>query len=141
MARLLCAACALLLLLTAPPQNSTFLKYKAVEAYEVRPGILMFPRYAEDGRVCEVGLERRLYSPEKVVAYSTLSRQEIDEIVNELAPGSERGPRSESSVTSLIGRGMTTLEQYENVTVQIGSALIENPGENAIVDDVTAVIT
>jgi hypothetical protein len=28
-------------------------KYKAVEAYEVRPGILVFPTYSEDGEVCE----------------------------------------------------------------------------------------
>jgi hypothetical protein len=35
--------------------NSHFSNYKAVEAYEIRPGILMMPRYAKDGSVCEVG--------------------------------------------------------------------------------------
>jgi hypothetical protein len=36
----------------------------------------MIPRYAEDGQVCEVGLERSPYTPEEIVLYSTLSREE-----------------------------------------------------------------
>lgn len=140
MARLFCASCALLLLLTASRQNNTFLKYKAVEAYEVHPGILMFPRYAEDGRVCEVGLERLHYSPGKIVVYSTLSRQEIDAIVDELAPASERGARGgpTDGLVGMIGHGMTAIEQYEHVRVQIGSAVIDNSEKP--VDDVVAVI-
>jgi hypothetical protein len=143
MARLLCAVGAVLFLLTASPQNSTFLEYKAVEAYEVHPGILMFPRYAEDGRVCEVGLERLHYSPEKIVLYSTLYRQDIDSIVDELAPASERGARSgrpPDGLFSMTGLGMTAIEQYEHVTVQIHSAL---PGlsEKSNIDTIAAVIT
>jgi hypothetical protein len=30
-----------------------FKRYKAVEAYEVRPGVLMMPRYDSGGQVCE----------------------------------------------------------------------------------------
>lgn len=142
MARLLCVSCALLFLLTASPQNNTFLKYKAVEAYEVRPGILMFPRYAEDGQVCEVGLERLHYSPEKIVLYSTLYRQDIDAIVDELAPASERGARSggpTDGLVSMMGHGMTAIEQYEHVTVQIHSALTGNL-EKSTIDPIAAVI-
>jgi len=34
-------------------------KYPAISAYEVRPGILMTAKYAGDGQVCEMVLERR----------------------------------------------------------------------------------
>jgi hypothetical protein len=50
--------------LTAQPQQ--FEKYRKVEAYEVRPGLLVMPRYASDDEVCEIGLERLLYSPELI---------------------------------------------------------------------------
>lgn len=39
-----------------------FAKYPKIEAYEVRPGILMMPRYTVEGEVCEIGLERLNYS-------------------------------------------------------------------------------
>ena len=32
-------------------------------AYEIRPGVLVMPRYAQDGQVWEVGMEKRRYSP------------------------------------------------------------------------------
>jgi hypothetical protein len=86
-ASMLSAACVLLLLLlTASPQTTSMAKYKAVEAYEVRPGILMFPTYTEDGQVCEIGLERRHYSPEIIRLDPNLSREDIDAIVDELDP-------------------------------------------------------
>jgi hypothetical protein len=143
MAKLLGAICVLLLLLTPSPQKNTMAKYKAVDAYEVRPGILMFPRYSEDGRVCEIGLERRHYSPEKITLYSTLSREEIDAIVDELAPASERGPKSQNPLDDLmlvVGHGMTTFEKYENVTVEIESAVIANSKKKNTVDNVAAII-
>jgi hypothetical protein len=49
---------AMFLLPTVNPAHEKFAKYKAVEAYEIRPGILMMPRYSADGQVCEIGLEK-----------------------------------------------------------------------------------
>jgi hypothetical protein len=63
-AKILSAVCVLLLLLTASPQKYPMVKYRAVEAYEVRPGISMFP--SEERQVCQIGLERRHYSPETI---------------------------------------------------------------------------
>jgi hypothetical protein len=138
------SATCVLLLLTAAPQENRMAKYKAVEVYEARPGILMFPRYTEEGQVCEVGLERRHYSPEKITLYSTLSRKEIDEIADDLAPASERGPKLEGPLNNLmlvVGHGITTSVEYENVTVQIESAVIDNSNKKStVVDDVAAVI-
>ena len=140
---ILSAACVLLLFITASPQKNPMTKYKAVEAYEIRPGILMLPTYSEEEQVCEVGLERRHYSPEMIRLDSTLSREDVDAIVDELAPASERGPESQNPLNDLIlvvGPGRTTFEQYENVTVQIESAVIANSKKKSIVDDVAAVI-
>ena len=143
MAKSLSAIFVLLLLLAAPAQKNTMAKYKSVEAYEIRPGILMFPRYSEEGQVCEIGLERRHYSPEKITLYSTLSRKEVDAIVDELAPTGERGPKSKNPLDLMlvVGPGLTTLEQYENITVRIESAVIANSENKSTVDDVAAVIT
>ncbi|HTQ61830.1 MAG TPA: hypothetical protein VMI32_16525 [Candidatus Solibacter sp.] len=143
MAKILSAACVLLLFLTASPQEKTMAKYKAVETYEVRPGILMFPSYSEEGQVCQIGLERRHYSPQMIRLDSTLARKDVDEVVDELAPASERGPKSQNPLDDLIhvvGPGMTTFEQYENITVQIESTVIANSKKKSTVEDVAAVI-
>jgi len=143
-AKILSAACVLLLFLTASPQEKTMAKYKAVETYEVRPGILMFPSYSEEGQVCQIGLERRHYSPQMIRLDSTLARKDVDEVVDELAPASERGPKSQNPLDDLIhvvGPGMTTFEQYENITVQIESTVIASSKKKSTVEDVAAVIT
>ena len=126
MSKLVGLACAAIFLLpVARRQNDQFLKYKAVEAYEVRPGILMMPRYSENGEVCEIGLERRHYSPEKIYLDSTLSREEINQIADELVPTNERGPKTkgigEGDDMSWSGRGLTTTSAYENVSIEIYS--------------------
>ena len=124
MSKLAGLACTtMLLLLAATSQSDKYSKYKAVEAYEVRPGILMMPRYSSDGQVCEIGLERRHYSPEKVALDSGLSRKEIDQIADEIVPADERGPKT----TALGGRDqiveaghtLVTYIEYENVLIQI----------------------
>src|SRR5271154_3302293 len=60
------AFAAVLLLAAANPEHDKFAKYKSVEAYEIRPGILMMPRYSSDGQVCQIGLEKLHYSPETI---------------------------------------------------------------------------
>ena len=126
------------LFLVARPHSDKFVKYKAVEAYEIRPGILMMPRYSNDGRVCEVGLERQHYSPEIIRLDSELSRKDIDGIFDELVPVDERGPKSKDVLRDLIvvaGNSRTASVDYENVEIQIyGSAKPKcNEGEVAAV--------
>jgi hypothetical protein len=145
LAGLVCTA--MLLLLVAKPQDdkhNPFSKYKAVEAYEVRPGILMMPSYAEDGQVCEIGLEKRHYSPEVIRLDPDFSHEQIDQIADELVPASERGPKSKDFANDLIvvdGRGMTTISTYENVSIQIHSAVSPKSKKQEIVaTDVAATI-
>ena len=143
------ALAAVLLLPLAGRQNDQFLKYKAVEAYEIRPGILMMPRYSENGEVCEIGLERRHYSAEKIRLDSTLPREEVNQIVDELVPPSERGPKTngigDRDNLSWSGRGLTTTSAYENVSILIYSNITSDTSatsrkEQIVADDVAAAI-
>jgi len=117
-----------LLLLGAKPQNEMFAKYKAVEAYEIRPGVLAMPRYAEDGQVCEIGIERRVYSPGMIRINQPLSQKEVDEIADELVPPKERGPRSNglpSDGAIMEGLSYTRQAVYENVIISSFGAVTD----------------
>ena len=138
------ACTVVLLLLSARPQSDRFSRYKSVEAYEIRPGILIMPRYSDDGRICEVGLERLHYSPAQIRLDSSLSRKEIDQIFEELVPANERGPKSKDFGADLISRGggsVTTNAEFENVSIQIfGEELpMSSPREIAAADIVATV--
>ena len=115
----------LLLVLYARPQSGGFLKYKTVEAYEVRPGILMMPRYSDDGRVCAIGLERRHYSADEVRLDSAMEREVIDQIADELVPSGERGLRTMGTggrdLISESGNSLVRFAEYENVSIRVYS--------------------
>lgn len=145
MSRLMTVAfAAMIFLLSANPVQERFAKYRAIEAYEVRPGILMMPRYSADKQVCEIGLEKLHYSPEVIRLDSSLSRKEIDQIVDELVPAEERGPRSKEFVGTLItrsGPSLTMNIDFENVWLQIHGRASNAPGEaGTTVDWVAATI-
>lgn len=134
-----------LLLPESEQQHATFSKYKTIQAYEVRPGILMMPTFSTDGELCEVGLEKLHYTPEMVVLSPELSRDQIRQIFDELAPGNERGSRP----ANLLERG--TIEQegdalvendvYENVSLHIYSEASRVSKHGAtVVTDVAATI-
>jgi len=77
-------------------------KYPTVSAYEVRPGVLMTAKYAANGQVCEMTLQRH-YSPNQPDADTTIPAKQERELINELAPESARGPESKD----LRWRGFT----------------------------------
>jgi hypothetical protein len=124
----------LLLTLSGNPDRDQFSKYKAVEAYEIRPGILMMPSYAADGQICEIGLERRRYSPEVIRLDADIPDKDIDGIIDELAPDDVRGSRAEGilgyDLIETDGGGMTTIREYENVSVEIFSHVLDNARRN-----------
>ncbi|MGD1062985.1 MAG: hypothetical protein ABR860_06960 [Terracidiphilus sp.] len=146
MAKLFWLACfAMLTVLPANSQNPQLSKYKKVEAYEIRPGILMMPRYTSDGQVCEIGLEKRHYSPEMIRTESALSSEEIDELVDELAPASVRGPKPSGLAghdSILIdGHAITRTRNYENVVVEIDAAQSDRCKKGSICSDGDVVVT
>lgn len=137
---------AMLLLITSNPGRERFAKYKAVEAYEIRPGILMMPKYSTDGQVCEIGLEKLHYSPELIRLDSSLSRKEIDQIFDEIVPSGERGPKPtgllDQGMTTFSGRGMVSNEEYQNVSIQIfGNFSPADGKDGATEEEVTATLT
>jgi hypothetical protein len=137
---------AMLLLPAANPDREKFAKYKAVEAYEIRPGILMMPRYSVEGKVCEIGLEKLHYSPEKIRLDSDLSRQEISQIFDELVPSAERGPKPtnllEKGMTTISGRGMVSDEEYQNISIRIFGNYSPADGKaEGTLDEVAATLT
>jgi hypothetical protein len=144
MSKLIGSVAAVLLLVAASPVRERFAKYKTVEAYEIRPGILMMPRYAADGQVCEIGLQKLHYSPEKIRLDSSLSRKEIDAVFDELVPSSERGPKPtgllEQGMTTQSGASMVSDEEYQNVSIQIYSAVVSEQKDAVTADDVTATL-
>jgi hypothetical protein len=126
------AIAAMFLLPPANPNRERFTKYKAIEAYEIRPGILMMPSYSSDGQVCEIGIEKLHYSPVMIRLGSDLSQKEIDQIFEELVPATERGLKSKDfdGLISQSGNGLITYIDYENVTIQIyGDA---SPGKHYV---------
>src|SRR2546426_4341056 len=66
-------------------------KYRQVTSYEVRPGIVMTPKYAADGQVCEMVLEKRQKTATGVNFGVSISEKEVKELVDELVPEAERG--------------------------------------------------
>ena len=136
----------MLLLLAANPDREKFAKYKSVEAYEVRPGILMMPRYSAEGQVCEIGLEKLHYSPEKIRLDFDLPRQDIEQIFDDLVPSAERGPKPttllEQGMTTVSGRGMISDEEYQNVSIRIFEKITSADGKDgASLDEVAATLT
>jgi hypothetical protein len=144
MPRLIGAVMAVMLFsLSFYSDHEDFAKYRAVEAYEVRPGILMMPRYSADGHACEIGLEVRHYSPELTRLDSDLSRAEIDQILDEVVPDSERGPRANDPIGTLItrsGGGVATNIDFQRVWVQIYGHVISQPQRKEVITENVAVI-
>jgi hypothetical protein len=95
-------------------------KYPVVSAYEVSPGILMTAKYAEDGQVCEMVLQRR-YMPDQTDADSTISVKLQDRLLDELASPTERGLATSRWLgNSFAAGGITHKERdFENVLIEI----------------------
>jgi hypothetical protein len=112
-----------LVLFMGKPRADQFSKYKYVESYEIRPGVLMIPTYSDDGEVCEIGLERKHYSYGQVEMDGGLDRNVIDRVIDELAPPHDRGPRAkefpEGDLVNQSGHSVISSEAYENVLINI----------------------
>jgi len=102
-------------------------KYRALPAYEARPGIVMMPLFASDGQVCEMVVERHTMNSTTKTTINLdpfLSKETVKELVNELAPPSVRGKELTGfdawfgSVT-IDGPFVVTRYSYENILVEV----------------------
>lgn len=95
-------------------------KYHPVSAYELRPGILMTAKYADDGQICEAIIETRHYHPPTGIDLrSTIAESTKRELIDELAPPTIRGKQTSRWLKhSYLQGGILHLERdYENVLI------------------------
>ena len=95
------------------------LRFKRVIAFEIRPGIDMFPTFAVDGAVCRMIVERREYADSTNDFDNTISTTLATRLVDELVPALERGKPSKylSTDSYIAGGGSFIKQDYENVSV------------------------
>jgi hypothetical protein len=138
------AACVLFLLLgfafSSGPQSAGDLSamYPVVTSYEVRPGILMIPRYTADGQVCEMSFARQHTTRSGVYLDSLISDKLANDIYDELVPPAVRGHElhdapDPSGTVVTVGSTDITLYNYENIQITYETLTGQRPGVVAVV--------
>jgi len=96
-------------------------KYKKLETYEVRPGILVTATFGTDGQACQMTIQKNHHvAQDSIDLRSTISGTLKDNLVNELVPQGERGAeaKDERFLGSIEGNMYQTEISYENVSVE-----------------------
>ena len=122
MIKLITSIC--LLAFFAGPASDRIWKYRSVEAYEIRPGIVATPIYTASHDLCEVSIEKRHYFNNSVDMDATMSKEQILSMFAELVPKEERGgPAGRLPPDTEITEGdlgmLRTRIPYKNVTLAI----------------------
>jgi hypothetical protein len=126
-------AIGLVLLLTAGAvvaQTSAELKSKygpPVEAFVIRPGLLMAARYARDGRVCEMYVIEARTPGSHIGRRTPLTPETAPALIEELVPETERGGKLPWPASSQ-GTTIQISYRYENVTSEFVQTFLPNPG-------------
>jgi hypothetical protein len=131
----LCCLCLFLLIFLNPNSSDRerLTRYPKLDVYEIRPGTMMQPRFTANDEFCEVGLERLNYTPDLIRVNPSFSRNEIDQIVDELAPADQRGKLSDSPTRPLVtiaGNTSTMTLNFENVAVDISGPILSSNRKN-----------
>jgi hypothetical protein len=108
-----------------------------VESYEIRPGVLATPAYSKNGALCEVSIEKRHVQRDTVDLGSTIPRKVVLEMIDELAPPSERGKATVQLggldyMDVISGSMAIATAEYQNVSVRIFRTRSES-GDTAVV--------
>ena len=94
-------------------------KYPHVTAYKVRQNVLMTARFAADGQVCEMILEKRQKTDTRIVFTNTFSDAEVQSLTDDLVPENERGRNLTPVLNGDITGGFINEEHtYENVVIR-----------------------
>ena len=114
-------------------------KYPNV-AYRIRPHVLMTARFAADGQVCEMTLEKGQRTDTSIPYDDSFSNEEVRSLMDDLAPEGQRGRDLTGRFQGTIeGLGYTTVYTYENVLVhvygirQLGAGQVGTGGYKVIV--------
>ena len=91
-----------------------------IKEYELRPGIMMRPKYGDDGQVCTSYVERRHISESGFDLQLDLPRELMTELIDDLVPLGLRGSMTKTSGFSRItGSVSDQLYDYENVSIMV----------------------
>ena len=120
--RITLAAAALCLCVTVGfAQTSSELKKKygpAIEAFEVRRGVLLTTKYSSSGQVCEMVLENRHKTAVGFNLDNTLTDEVVEQLIAELVPAGARGERDKNYGWSIyLGQSLQTNYSYERVEI------------------------
>lgn len=120
MMKLIASIC--LLALVFGPPGERFRKYHAVEAYEIRSGIMITPVYTASHDVCEISIEKRHYSNNNVDMDAVMPKEQILSLFDELVSREERGQPGwklpgDTEITENDSGIVTTRVPYESVTL------------------------
>lgn len=126
------AVCILLTSLLAFCSTDMFRGYKAVQVYEVKPGLLAMPRFTASGEICEIGIQKEMYSPHLVTIDPTIDQAVLDQVLEKFAPASSRGPYVEVAgirfTYTQFGDAITKIDEYKNVTIRVFASDPAEPG-------------
>jgi hypothetical protein len=120
MMKLVASIC--LLAFVLGPSSDRFKRYHAVEAYEIRPGVIVTPVYSASRDVCETSIEKRHYFSNKVDMEGVMSKEQIMSLFDELVPRGERGGPAgrlpaETEISEVDLGMLSTRIPYENVSL------------------------
>src|SRR5271157_107410 len=101
-----------------------FREYRAVESYEIRPGIIITPRYTANHEVCKISIQKSHYSNNTVYSDVTMSKTQILSMFDELVPREERGQSLSTDspgvdTTEFDDYNFWKLFRYENVFLEM----------------------
>ena len=89
-----------------------------IKLYKIQPDLLMTAKYAEDGQVCTMYVERRRVSDRGIDLRVGFSEGEVGRLIEELVPAVERGAKGKADgLLRITGRLAERFYDYENVTV------------------------
>ena len=84
--------------------------------FEIRPSVIMIPRFNSEREVCEMRVERSGGTDDAISLTTMVPTYMAREIVNELAPESVRGPKGTS--TSLSMRNIwADIDYFKHVSI------------------------
>jgi len=129
--------------MAAQNQRQLEQKYPKVTAYAVRPNILLTAQYASDGQVCEMVLEPRRWTEEKIVLVSALSEDETIPLIEEVVPENERGKRVKTPLgllSEVAGSSITTTHTYEKITIDFVGSTRNDGSHDMVVGYMVAIV-
>lgn len=115
---------------TVAAQNSAELQFKygpPLDAFVIRPGLLMTAKYAADGKVCEMYIVEARTPGSNIVLRTPLNLETVPALIDELVPEGERGSKLRWPAQT---QGMTlqAVYKYENVSIELVQNLLPSKG-------------